>query len=326
MSPTVRSRLFASGTAFLFGFILANYGMWRVAGADRWLWVAIAVVLMATGAVGVMISDSPRRVSIWAIVGLEMMIAFTLVPLLWTFTVAVAPDLGTPTSVLPQHVEWSAFGDALSEDSLRRPLMTSMITALLSTVIALMVAVPAAHALVKMRVPGGGYVYLGVVTLLLAPLLVFDGAIANQLRSFGILGMRLAPVLPTLLLTLPLATWLCVSVLRDVPWTLRDAIRVEGGSRREEFRSFVVPIVGPGIGVAGLMTFIMAMNDVAVGATMVSTESSRTLPATMLLSAGELANPSSRVAAMALLLLVPSLIVLLAAPRRILLLLGRTYR
>ena len=61
MSPTVRSRLAASATAFLLGFVLANYGILRVVGPDRALWLALAVVLMLTGAVGVIISRSMVR-------------------------------------------------------------------------------------------------------------------------------------------------------------------------------------------------------------------------------------------------------------------------
>lgn len=324
MSPTVRSRLAAAATAFLLGFILANYGILRVVGPDRVLWLAIAVVLMVTGAVGVIISDSPRRVSVWSVVGFELMIAFTVVPIIWMFTVATAGDLGMPTSVIPQQVDWSGFGDALGNVALRRSLATSMIVAFLATAIALAVAIPAAHALVQGTSRFGSRIYLAVVTLIVAPVIVFQGAIAEQLRVFGLIGFRLAAVMPMLLLTVPLATWLCVSVLRDVPWTLRDAIRVDGGSRRDEFRRFVVPIVGPGILVAGFITFVMAMNDVAVGAVMMSAESSRLLPATMMFASGDVGD--SGVAALALLLLLPSLAVLLLVPRKILLLLGRTYR
>ena len=52
MRPTVRSRLWAAGTAFVAGFVIANVGILLITGADRWLWLATAVVLMITGAVG----------------------------------------------------------------------------------------------------------------------------------------------------------------------------------------------------------------------------------------------------------------------------------
>jgi multiple sugar transport system permease protein len=321
VSPTVRSRLAAAATAFLLGFVLANYGILRVVGPDRALWLAFAVVLMVTGAVGVIISDSPRRVSVWSVVGLEFMLGFTVVPIIWMFSVATAGDFGTPTSILPQRVDWSVFGDVLGDISLRRSLVSSVLVAFIATVISLAIAVPAAHALVRGLTSFASRIYLAVVTLIVSPVIVFQAAIAEQLRSFGLIGLRVAPVIPMLLLTVPLATWLCVSVLRDVPWTLRDAIRVDGGSRRDEILRFALPVVGPGILLAGFMTFVMAMNDVAVGAVMLSKDSSRLLPATMIF-----ATDHSSSAALALLLLLPSLVVLLVAPRKILLLLGRTYR
>lgn len=326
MSPTVRSRLMASATAFVFGFAVANYGILRVAGPDRWLWSGIAVVLMFTGAVGVIISDSPRRLSVWAIVGFELMLAFTLVPLLWVFTVATTPDLATPTAILPQQIDWSVFGDAWGDSTYWDALMTSLLVSLIATVISILLAVPAAHAFAQQRAPRARTLYLLIVALLLAPTIVFQGAIADELRALGIIGARLAPVLPLLVLTIPLAIWLSVAALRDVPWTLRDAIRVEGGAWREELRSFVLPVLGPNLLVVALLVFIVAMNDVAVGAVMISSESTRLLPATMLLVTGDLTYPSGRVAAMGLLLLIPTLLVLIAAPRKILLLVGRTYR
>jgi multiple sugar transport system permease protein len=327
MSPTVRSRLAASATAFLLGFVLANYGILRVVGPDRSLWLVLAIVLMVTGAVGVIISDSPRRVSVWSVVGLEFMIVFTLAPLLWMFTIAAAPDLGTPTAMLPQRFEWSAFSEALGDANLRGALLNSLLVSFVATFISLAIAIPAAQSLVRERRRVASRIYLGVVTLILAPLIVFQGAIAEQLRAFGLIGFRLAPVIPMLLLTVPLATWLCVSVLRDVPWTLRDAIRVEGASTGDEFRRFVVPIIGPGLLVAAFMTFVVALNDLAVGAVMMSSQSSRLLPATMIFASGDAdGSGDSAVVALALLLLLPSLAVLLAVPRKILLLLGRTYR
>ncbi len=327
MSPTIRSRLAASASAFLLGFVLANYGILRVIGPDRWLWLTLAVILMVTGAVGVIISDSPRRVSVWSVVGFELMIVFTLAPLLWMFTVATAPDLGTPTAMLPQRLDWSAFREALGDATLRGALLNSLLVSFVATVISLAIAIPAARVLIQERTQLTSRIYLAVVTLILAPLIVFQGAIAEQLRVFGLIGWRLAPVVPMLLLTVPLATWLCVSVLRDVPWTLRDAIRVEGASTGDEFRRFVVPIIGPGILVAAFITFVVSLNDLAVGAVMMSSESSRLLPATMVLASGDAAGfGGSAVMALALLLLLPTLAVLMAVPRKILLLLGRTYR
>lgn len=325
MTPTVRSRLFASGTSFLLGFAIANYGILRIPGPDRWVWLTVAIALMVTGAGGVLVADSPRRISVWAVVGVEILVAFTIVPLLWMFTVATSTRPDVPRSVMPEDVDWSIFGHALTGDLFGGALLNSLVVAFAATVVSLLVAVPAAYAVERQRPRYGSWLYIAVMVLLLAPLFVLNGALADQFRSFGLADSLLAPVAASLLLTIPLAFWLCVSVMKDVPWTLRDAVAVDGASTREVVRVFFLPILGPGVAVAGALTFIAALNDVAVSATMLSTESSRTLPGAMVL-AGQGGTGANEAAAIALVLLVPVLILLLSAPRRILQLVGRTYR
>lgn len=325
MTPTVRSRLMAAGTAFLLGFAVANYGILAIPNADRWIWLIMAVVLMMTGVVGVLIADSPRHISVWAVVGLEIFAAFTLIPLLWMFTVATSSRPDVPTTVTPQDIDWSAFGHAVTSDVFGRPLVNSVVVALVSTAIAVAVAVPAAYAVSRLNTVYGPWLYSGAVALLLAPTIIFNSAISDALRSVGLLDTLLAPMLGSLLLTVPLAFWLCVSVIRDVPWTLRDAVIVDGASTRELLRTFVIPIVGPGVLVAAGITFLAALNDVVVSATMLSSGSARTLPGTILL-AGEARTGDAQAVAVALVLLVPAAVLLLSVPRRILLLLGRTYR
>ena len=45
MTPSVRSRLLASGFSFALGFALANYGVLQIAKPDLWLWIVVEAVL-----------------------------------------------------------------------------------------------------------------------------------------------------------------------------------------------------------------------------------------------------------------------------------------
>lgn len=325
MSPTVLSRLVASGTAFVLGFAIAAVGTLLVVGRDRWLWFAVAIVLMLTGVVGVLIADSRRRVSVWAVIGVELLAIFTFLPLLWTFTLATTETTVTPDAVLPTDVRWGVFRDVLGDDTLRRAAITSVLVALVATAVSLLLAVPAAYALVRRRVPGRRIVYLAVVGVLLAPLVALAGPFGDQLRAFGVLDVRLALVAPTLLITLPLALWLSVTLMREVPWSLRDAVIADGASRVQTFRAFGLPVLVPALLTIALITFIAACNDAVIGATLGIGDETRTLPATLLLAAGDPDLPSTLVAATGLLWLLPAVLVLLVLPRQALRLLGRTY-
>lgn len=325
MTPSVRSRLWASATSFALGFGVGNYGVLMISRPDQWLWIAVAVVLMATGAGGVLFADTSRTVSFWAVLGVEVFTVFTLLPLLWTFTVATTPAGTTPRTLLPQDVSWTAFDGAISSDVLRSAAGTSLLVALVATLVSMPLAVPAAYALVRLPVRGRRLVYGFVVATLLMPVLALAGPFADQLIDLGAYGSRLALVVPTLVVTLPLAIWLCVTVMRDAPWTLLDAVRADGATRAQVLRQFAVPHLGPGVVTIALLVFVAACNDFALGAGLAPDRPSLPLPATLLVASGQL-DGSSAVAAAGLLWLLLPLALLLVLPRRINHLLGRSYR
>lgn len=325
MTPSVRSRLLASATAFAMGFGIGNYGVLMVARPDLWLWIAVSVVLMATGAAGVLFADTNRAVSFWAVLGGEVFTVLTLVPLLWTFTVATTPEGVVPRTVWPQDVTWAAFDGVVSSATLRDAASTSLLVAFLATLIAMPLAVGAAHALVHLAAPGRRYVYGFVLAALLAPVLALAGPFADQLISFGVYGSRLALVVPSLVLTLPLATWLCVTVFRDAPWGLLDAARADGATRGQLLRRFALPQLGPGVLAVALLVFVAACNDFALGAGLAPDRPSLPLPATLMLVSGRV-DGSATIAAAGLLWLMLPLALLLVLPRRINHLLGRSYR
>jgi len=324
--PSVRSRLVASVTSFLLGFGLANYGILVVDRPDQWVWLAAAVVLMLTGAIGILFADTGRSVSIWSILGLELFTIFTVVPLLWTFTVATTPEGVTAQTLWPSEVSWSAFDTALHSDLLRDAAATSAMVSCIATVASMLLAVGAAYALVRLPVRGRRLAYALVVAVLLMPVVALTGPLADQLIAIGRYDSRLALVPPALIITLPLAIWLCVTVFRDAPWSLRDAVRADGAKRRQTLRRFAIPYLGPGLFVVTLLVFVAACNDFVLGAALASDYESRPLPATLLLASGRFASPSDTVAATGLLWLLPALLLLLLFPRRISHVLGRSYR
>lgn len=326
MIPSIRSRLFASVISFALGFGAANYGLLVLDAPDRGILIGVAVVLMLTGAAGVLFADTRRAVSFWAILGVELFTVFTLVPLLWTFTVATTPATATPRTLWPQDLTWDAFDSAIGSGTLRDAAATSLIVAALATVIAMVLAVPAACALVRLPVGGRRLAYGVVVAALLLPVVALAGPFADQLISFGAYGTRLGLVVPMLVIALPLAIWLCVTVARDVPWELLDAVRADGATRWQVFRRFALPLLGPGVGTAALVVFVVACNDFVLGAGLGADRPNLPLPATLMVATRQLEGSSAPIAAAGLLWLILPLALLLVLSRRINHLIGRSYR
>ncbi len=325
LTPSVRSRLWASGISFLVGFALANYGILMIARPDQWLWLAAAAVLMLTGAAGILFADTNRSVSFWAVLGVEVFAMFTLLPLLWTFTVATTPDGVIASSLLPREISWQTFGDVMGSDELRRAALTSILTAGVATAISVPLALGAAYGLVRTKLRGRRVVYAFVIAALLLPLVAVAGPIADQVISFDRYGSRLSLLVPELLITLPLAIWLSVTVFKRAPWSLGDAVRADGANRRQRFRRFAVPSLGPGVVVVTLVVFVVGCQDFVLGAALSTTDAP--LSASLMMARGDLDTaPSATIAAVGLLWAALPVLLLLLAPRRIHQLLGRSYR
>lgn len=323
--PSVRSRLWASGTSFVLGFAVANYGILMIARPDQWLWLSAAAVLMLTGAAGVLFADTNKSVSFWAVLVLELFLMFTLLPLLWTFTVATTPAELTATSLWPGEVTWAAFGDVLGSAELRRAALTSALISAVATLVSVPLAMGAAYGLVRVSTPGRRIVYALVLAALLLPLVAVAGPITDQVIAFDRFGSRLSLVPPALLITLPLSIWLLVTVFKRAPWSLGDAVRADGATRRQWLLRFVLPALGPGIAVVTLLVFVVGCQDYVLGAALSTTDA--TLPASLLMARGELGTSSSAtIAAAGLLWAILPALLLLVAPRRIHQLLGRSYR
>lgn len=321
--PSIRSRLGGSVLAFLLGFAAANYGAFGVARPDQWIWVTVAVVLMGTGVFGVLTADSSRAFSIWAIVGTEVFAVFSLVPLLWLVSVATTPPGTTRATLWPSSVSWSAFGDARRSDVLLHAAGTSLVVAGIATLLAMLLAVPAAIAVTRRTWGGRRAVYAVFAAALLLPTVVLAAPASAQLLTFGLSGSRAAMAVPTLAVALPLAVWLSVRLVSRAPWTLDTAMRADGAGRRQRLRHFVVPYLGVDVLVVTVVVLYWTAGDVALGLAMAPTEDTRPLPATLLVLASRGDVSSSVVAAVGVAWLLPALVLLTVFSRRVVALLGR---
>lgn len=326
MIPSVRSRLWASGVSFLLGFAMANYGILMIARPDVWLWLGAAAVLMVTGAGGVMFADTGRAISFWALLGVQGLVVFTVVPLVWAFTVATAPAGVTPDTLVPESISWAAFDRVLTSGDARQAALTSVTVSAAATAVALPLAVAAAYALIRLPVAGRRWGYGLVLAALLGPVVALAGPAAEQAVAADRYGSRLVLAVAMVLVTLPLATWLCVTVFRRAPWPLRDALRADGASGPQVARRFAVPYLLPGVLLSAVVVFVIACQDLVLGAALSSDEGSRSFAAMVLLDLARREGGSADVAAAGLLWMAPVVLVLVVFSRGIGRLVGRSYR
>jgi ABC-type glycerol-3-phosphate transport system permease component len=152
------------------------------------------------------------------------------------------------------------------------------------------------------------------------------GPMADQALAFGLYDTKRSLIVCYLALTLPLALWLFVSLFSGIPWSLGDAARTDGATRRQVFRQVFLPLAGPGMIVSTLMVFFVAANDLVLGLALGTTDNSLPVPATLASFGAEFENASGATAAAGLLWFLPVLLFVLVFQRKIVWLLGRPNR
>lgn len=322
--PTVRSRLSAALVAFVIGFGLANLAIFAIPAPDQVLWVVVAGVLMATSAWGVLVADSPRRVSVWAVLGAEAFAVFTLVPLLWLVSLATGGG-PTPTSLWPEAWDGSGFRELADDGVLREAAVLSASAAVLAALVAALPALGLAVLLVRSRWRPRRFVRTVAVTVVLLPAVALAVGAGDLVLRIGAVESPLARVtLVQLAIAVPLATWVFASALEAAPWSLVDAARADGADARTVLLRVLLPTVGPALLVGLALTAVVTAQDLAL-ATSVTGPQATTLPAVLLDRARD-PGSAAVVAAAGLCWGVPVAVLALVAPRTITRLLGGSYR
>jgi len=140
-------------------------------------------------------------------------------------------------------------------------LISSLIVSTLTTVMTMLLAIPAAYALARLNLPAkraGGFYILATQMLppvgLIIPYFLF-------LQKIGWLDSYKGMTLIYLTFSLPFAIWLMVSYFEDIPREMEEAALIDRAGRLRAFLYVVLPQVSGGIAVTVIFVFLNAWNE-----------------------------------------------------------------
>ncbi|MGU9962588.1 MAG: carbohydrate ABC transporter permease [Candidatus Halichondribacter symbioticus] len=76
----------------------------------------------------------------------------------------------------------------------------------------------------------------------------------------------------------PFTLWMLTSFFRNIPQDLDESAMVDGCTRFQAFRLVIIPVMWPGVITTGLFSFLLAYNDFAVTALLLSGENQTMVP------------------------------------------------
>lgn len=182
-------------------------------------------------------------------------------------------------------------------------LVNSIIATGASTLIVILLAVPAAYALTIRAIPRWRDVLFFLISTKMMPLAAGIVPLYLVGRTLGLLNTTTILVIVYVSMNLPLAIWMLRSFMQEIPREVTDAVRVDGAGRLRELVLIVVPLIRPGLASTALLCAIFAWNEYFLAVNLTSTHSTLPVFLQKFLSFGELYN--AQVAAVAILVNLP---------------------
>ena len=151
------------------------------------------------------------------------------------------------------------------------PLLNSLTASVLSTVLVLLLAFPAAYALSIRPVKKWTDVLFFFLSTKMLPVVAGILPLYLFAQQVGLLDNIWWLILLYTSMNLPIAVWMLRSFLAEVPVEMLEAAAVDGASLTRTLRDIVAPVVMPGIASAALICFIFSWNELLLARVLTGT-------------------------------------------------------
>lgn len=190
---------------------------------------------------------------------LAIILAILGIPIVWIFMLAFKPR--TEVAALPPKLIFTPtlenFVELFSRNDFLHATINSMIVASGSTVLGIILGVPAAFAISWHRMSWPATITLfarmAPGTLFLLPWLI-------MFTKLGLVGSHLVLILTHAAITLPVVIWVLLPYMDALPRELVESAQIDGARQDQILRLVAIPIVSGGMVVAAILSFVFSWN------------------------------------------------------------------
>ena len=210
---------------------------------------------------------------------LLLTVLIVLAPLAWMVSVSLMAKgeaAHSPAPIIPAHPTLAQYRSLFTDYQIGRPMLNSVVVALLATAASLIFTVPAGYAFAKLRFRGREALLQTLVALLVVPGQVAMLPLFLLMKEVGLVNSYAGVVAPWL------AGIFAVLFVRQaalsIPDEMLDAARMDGAGEGQIFRHIVLPLLRPVTVTLALFTFLGSWNDFLWPLIVLSDEHLYTLP------------------------------------------------
>jgi multiple sugar transport system permease protein len=205
---------------------------------------------------------APRLSTILIYAQTILLLAVTLFPVLWLIQLSLKVETEA-FRMPPKLLFWPTAENylALFQGKFARSFGNSLIVSLVTTLISLLLGVPAAYALSRAGFRADTSIALWILTTRMAPPIAFAIPFFLTYRYLGLIDTLLGLVIIYLTFNLSLVIWMMRTFFDALPQSLEEAAEIDGASPWGAFFRVALPLAGPGLATTAIFCFLFAWND-----------------------------------------------------------------
>lgn len=220
-----------------------------------------------------------RTIYMW--LALAPLLICNLFPFAVMISTALTPEqeiYSGQVNWIPSRLAWENFRDMWATVGFGTALVNSLMVGALTTVLTILVSVPAAYAMSRLPFKGMQLfrVFL-LITQMFSPVVLVIG-LFTLIVALGLLDSLVALSVLYCCFHIAVAVWMLQSYFNSIPIELEHAAWLEGASKAHTLRTVFLPLAAPAMAVTALFTFIGAWNEYALALALLRSSETYTLP------------------------------------------------
>lgn len=260
---------------------------------------------------------SKRLKSAGAWIATFLLMAAMCVPGLWVVLSGFRPNreiLAKPAVWIPESLTLGnfaaifGFGGAQVAIPVPSYFANSLVIALTSTAIALLIGMSGGYAFARFRFRFKDSLFLGLMLSRAVPGIALSLPVFMIWSRLGLIDARAGLIIVYVALNVPFTIWLVDGFFRQVPAEMSEAAQIDGCTRWQAFWKIEFPLARSGVASAGIFAFLTSWNEYALASQLTRSTDSKTLPVGLMDFTAQFTIDWAGMCAMASIIIVPALI------------------
>lgn len=260
-----------------------------------------------------------RLASMPRLVSIVVFVFVTIFPLYWLATLSTlsnADVVASPPRFFPNLGRFGPIAESTG-DPIGTWMVNSVIVAVATAALSVIVALPAAFGLSRFSFRGRGTFGFLVFATQMMPAALLIVPLYNIFAGFQLIDNLLSLILADAAFAMPVAIWVIKQAMDGVPRELDESVAIDGGGSFAVLRRILLPLTAPGIAAAAVIAFLAGWNDYLFAKTFAVSNQNWTATKGLASFFGQYTTPIDLIMGTAVLFALPPIIFFLLLQRQL---------